>query len=173
MKKVLNPHIEAGSRESSEPRLLGSIVSEMLHSKEPLAKGFRQYIASRENGEDEAEGWHTDTALAVNLKTILRSDKRMKVDKEYRGVFRCDSDSVDDELLHRDPHYTFIEMQPTTEKRNPRIFNGRFITATRRDNGSLRLNFKELDACGEFSIKRYAEGVRREICQALEGLVEK
>ena len=43
MKKVLNPHIEAGSRESNEPRLLGSIISEMLHGNEPFAIGYRQY----------------------------------------------------------------------------------------------------------------------------------
>ena len=47
MKKVLKNNIEAGSRESNEPRLLGSIVEEMLHGNSPLAVGYRQYIALR------------------------------------------------------------------------------------------------------------------------------
>ena len=147
MKQVLNRTIKAGSRESHEPRLIGSIVDEML------------------------QGWHTNTDLSVTLKTILRSDRRAKTGKSYQGILKRDVPCED--YGFDDPHFTFIEALPQTEKRNPRIFNGRFITATRRDNGSIRLNFKELDACGEFSIKRYAEGVRREIFQALEGLVEK
>ena len=32
------------------------------------------------------EGWHRNTDLAVDLKTILRSDRTMKTDKEYLGV---------------------------------------------------------------------------------------
>lgn len=158
----------AGPEAQYGPCLAGEILHDYLEkSDDALAVAYREHATN-------AEGWHTDTALAVNLKTILCSDRRMKVDKEYRGVFRCDSDTVDDELLSRDPHYTFIETLPQTAgKRNPRIFDGRFITATRRDNGSLRLNFKDLDTCGEFSIKRYAEGVRREIFQALNGLLGK
>ena len=117
------------------------------------------------------EGWNRNTHLGVNLKTILRGDRCAKTGKSYQGILKRDVPCED--YGFDDPHFTFIEALPQTEKRNPRIFNGRFITATRRDNGSIRLNFKELDAFGEFSIKRYAEGVRREICQALEGLVEK
>ena len=29
-------------------------------------------------------------------------------------------------------------------KRNPRVFNGEYITVTRRDDGSLRPNFKPI-----------------------------
>jgi hypothetical protein len=106
------------------------------------------------------------------LKTILRSDRRAKTGKSYTGILKRDVPCED--YGFDDPHYTFIETLPQTAgKRNPRIFNGRFITATRRDNGSIRLNFKDLDTCGEFSIKRYAEGVRREIFQALNGLLGK
>lgn len=56
MKKVLKRNFEAGSKESNEPRLLGSIVSEMLHGNSPLAKGYRQYIVSHENDDAETEG---------------------------------------------------------------------------------------------------------------------
>ena len=173
MNKVFNAKTKAGSKKSREPRLLGSIVEEMLHGNSPLAKGYRQYIASQENGEAEEQGWHSNTDLGCDVKTILRSDVRMKTGKEYQGVVRLDSDAIVDEFLCRDPHYTFIEMvPPAAEKRNLRVFRGQYITVTRRDDGNLRLNFKQLEMGAGFNVGRYALGVYNEICMALEGLVE-
>ena len=175
MKKVLDPKkVEAGSKKSNEPRLLGSIVEEMLHGNSPLAVGYRQYIASQENGEAEEHGWHPNTHLGVDVKTLLRSDVRMVVGKEYQGIFRLDSEGIADEFLCRDPHFTFVEAVPQTAgKRNPHVFDGKYITVTRRDDGSLRLNFKELKVGADFSVEKYASGVANELLWALEGLVEK
>lgn len=174
MKKVLDPKkVEAGSKKSNEPRLLGSIVEEMLHGNSPLAVGYRQYIASQENGEAEEHGWHPNTHLGVDVKTLLRSDVRMVVGKEYQGIFRLDSEGITDEFLCRDPHLTFIETVPQKAgKRNPHVFDGRYITVTRRGDRSLRLNFKELPAVADFNLERYALGVYNEICLALAGLIE-
>ena len=173
MKKVFSPNIETGSQKSQEPRLLGSIVSEMLHGNSPLAIGYRQYIASQENEEVEKQGWHTNTDLGCDLKTLLRSDKRAKAGKSYPGVLRCDSDAIVDEFLCRDPHYTFVETVPMmAEKRNPRVFDGQFVTVTRSEDGCLRLNFKRLATGDGFKVERYALGVYNEICIALGGLIE-
>jgi hypothetical protein len=174
MKKVLDPKkVEAGSKKSKEPRLLGSIVEEMLHGNSPLAVGYRQYIASLENGEVEEHGWHPNTHLGVDVKTLLRSDVRMVVGKEYQGIFRLDSEGIADEFLYRDPHLTFIETVPQTAgKRNPHVFDGRYITVTRRDDGSLRLNFKELKVGADFNLERFALGVYNELCLAIGGLIE-
>lgn len=117
-------------------------------------------------------GWHTNTDLSCDVKTILRSDRKMKVGKEYLGVFRLDSEPIADEFLYRDPHYTFTETLPWNMKRNPRLFNGKYISVTRRSDGSLRLNFKELKTDDRFKVERYALGVYNEICMALEGLIE-
>lgn len=174
MKKVLDPNkIEAGSKKSKEPRLLGSIVEEMLHGSSPLAVGYRQYIASLENGEVEEHGWHPNTELSVDLKTLLRSDERMRIGKGYTGVLRLDSEAEVEEYRSYDPHFTFTEtVPPTAAKRNPHIFDGKYITVTRRDDGSLRLNFKELKTCEDFNLERYALGVYNEICLALAGLIK-
>ena len=174
MKKVLDPKkVEAGSKKSNEPRLLGSIVEEMLHGNSPLAVGYRQYIASQENGEAEEHGWHPNTHLGVDVKTLLRSDVRMVVGKEYQGIFRLDSEGIADEFLCRDPHFTFVEAVPQTAgKRNPHVFDGKYITVTRRDDGSLRLNFKELPKGANFNLERFALGVYNELCLALGGLIE-
>ena len=116
--------------------------------------------------------WHTNTDLGCDLKTILRSDRRMKQGKDYQGVLRLDDEGTIDEYLSRDPHYTFVETRPWTSKRNPRVFNGKFISITRRDDGSLRLNFKPMPTGSHFSLERYAFGVYLELHKALEGLVE-
>ena len=116
------------------------------------------------------EGWHRNTELSVDVKTLLRSDRRMKAGKEYLGVLRRDSEAQVEEFHYCDPHYTFVETLPWSSKRNPRVFNGRYISVTRRDNGSLRPNFKPMPV--GMSVDSYAFEVYRELRRALKGLVE-
>ena len=140
----------AGSKRMKEPRLVGSIVEEML------------------------QGWNRNTELAVDLKTILRSDRSMKTGKDYLGVLRRDQDAVVDDYLCRDAHYTFIEtLRPTAGKRNPHVFEGKYISITRRDDGSFRPNFKPMKVDKDYSVYRYALGVFNELMWALEDLIEK
>ena len=116
--------------------------------------------------------WHTNTDLGCDLKTILRSDRRMKQGKDYQGVLRLDDEGDVDEYLTTDTHYTFVETRPWSMKRNPRVFNGKFISITRQEGGTLRPNFKPMPAGKHFSLERYAFGVYLELHKALEGLVE-
>ena len=134
---------------SSKPRLVGGIVTEML------------------------QGWHRNTELSVDLKTILRSDTYMRTGKSYQGVLRRYHDADIEEFRCRDAHFTFVETLPWTMKRNPRLFSGKFISVTRRDDGSLRPNFRPLKIDKDFSAYRYALGVFNELMWALEDLVEK
>ncbi len=119
------------------------------------------------------KGWHRNTDLSVNLKTILHSDRKMKPCKDYQGVLRLDAEGTVEEFLSRDAHYTFVETLPWTSKRNPRVFNGKYISITRRPDGSLRPNFKPLKVTKGFSVERYAFNVYLELHKALKGLVEK
>ena len=116
-------------------------------------------------------GWHTNTDLGCDVKTILRSDRKMKVKKEYQGVFRLDSEGDTDEFLTCDPHYTFTETVAWQSKRNPKVFDGKYISVTRRDDGSLRPNFKPVTIDERFNLEHYAFNVYRELHQALEGLI--
>ena len=136
---------KAGSTKSHEPRLVGSIVRDML------------------------QVWNTNTALCVDLKTLLRSDLAMKAGKEYQGVLRRD---VDLDEFRYDEHYTFVETKPWLSKRNPRVFRGKYITVTRRSDGSLRLNFRPVKMDEGFRVERYALAVYNEVYMALYGLVE-
>ena len=119
------------------------------------------------------EGWNRNTELGVNLKTMLRTDRAMQTGRDYLGVLRRDADGDVDDYLYRDPHYTFVEALPRTMKRNPCVFRGRLISVTRRDDGSLRPNFKPLHVDKDFTVDGYALEVANEIREALKGLVEK
>ena len=106
----------------------------------------------------------------MDLKTQLRSDHYMKPGKSYTGILRRDIEC--DEFLYED-HFTFVETVPPTDgKRNPHVYVGQYITITRRDDGSLRPNFKPMPTGNGFSVERYALGVYNELCMALTGLVE-
>ncbi|MBO5549794.1 MAG: hypothetical protein J5954_09290 [Prevotella sp.] len=113
---------------------------------------------------------YKNTELCVDVKTILHNDRKMKPGKEYQGVMRRD---IECEEFRYDEHYTFVETAPWTTKRNPRVFNGKYISVTRRDDGSLRLNFKPLPTTDDFNVVSYAVAVSNELMWALEGLVEK
>ena len=140
--------MEAKNIHSNKPRLVGSIIEEML------------------------QGWHKNTDLAVNLKTVLHSDTSMRTGKEYQGVLRRDWDAEIEDFRCRDAHYTFIEtVRMTADRRNPHVFNGKYITITRRPDGTLRPNFKPMPA--GMSVDNYAFEVYRELRGALKGLVEK
>ena len=168
MKKVIKTR--AGSEVQYGPRLVGEILHDYLeNSNEPLARAYRERTT-----ESEEQGWHPNTELSVDLKTLLRKDVHMVTGKGYHGVLRRDAEAEVEEYRSYDPHYTFTETQPQTAgKRNPHVFDGKYITVTRRDDGSLRLNFKELKVGADFSVEKYASGVANELLWALEGLVEK
>lgn len=135
---------------SKEPRLVGGIVSDIL------------------------KDWNRNTDLAVDLKTVLHSDRYMKTGKDYQGVLRRDHGADIEDFRCRDAHYTFVETVPTSAgKRNPQVFVGEYITITRREDGSLRPNFKSMKVDGDFNAARYAVGVSNELLWALEGLIEK
>ena len=120
--------------------------------------------------KNNAKVWNNNTHLGVNLKTQLRSDRKVKLGKSYQGVLRRDVEC--DDFLY-DEHFTFVETQPWSTKRNPKVFNGKYISVTRQDDGTLRLNFKPLKTGEGFSVARYASGVGNEVLWALEGLIER
>jgi hypothetical protein len=153
MKK--NIFSRVGSEAQYGPRLAGEILHDYLeNSNEPLA------VAYREQTVDE-QRFNNNTELCVDVKTILRSDRVSKIGKSYQGVFTRDTDE----------HFTFTEtIIPAACKRNPQVYVGQYITITRRDDGTLRPNFRPIPK--DLSLERYATGVANELLWALEGLVE-
>lgn len=180
MKKVLNPNFQAGSTTCNEPRLVGDILAEMLSSDSLFVKAFRHCTASHEDAAAEGQaddarsrttvsvvkGWYRNTDLCMDVKTFLRDDRYTKIGKDYTGLLRRDSDD----------HYLFVETeQPASAacKRNPRLFEGKYISVTRRlRDGHVRFNFKEVDFGVGFNPLSFAVGVMREILKALRCLGE-
>lgn len=111
---------------------------------------------------DKPRQQNNNTDLCVDLKTRLRHDRIAMIGKNYHGVLRHDKKC----------HYTFTEAS-NADKRNPRVFDGKYITVTRKGDGSLRPNFKELTMGKDFNPYNYAIGVYGELLKALMGLVEK
>lgn len=108
--------------------------------------------------------------LCVDLKTRLLNDAIMKPQKKYTGILRREASK--EELFGN--HFTFRETQPSTAgKRNQQVFYGKFITITRRDDGTLRPNFKPVKMEADFSASSYATGVANELLWALTSLLGK
>ncbi len=113
---------------------------------------------------NEEQGWNQNTDLAMDVKTFLHTDRITKIGKGYPGVLTRD----------REYHYRFIEtVSLKAGKRNPHVFDGQYITITRRDDGSLRPNFKPMPKVGaNLSVDNYAIEVYQELRRALKGLIE-
>ena len=180
-KRFTSPHISqylvtmktknfnrVGSEKQYDPRLAGEVLHDYLeNSNEPLA------VAYREHAETEDQEWHRNTDLGIDLKTILHSDTHVKTGRDYQGVLCLDQEAEIEEFRCRDAHYTFIEtVPPAPRKRNPHVFKGQYITVTRREDGSLRANFRPLKIDKDFSVEQYAIGVSNELLWAFEGLVD-
>lgn len=155
----------AGSEAQYGPRLAGEILHDYLeNSNDPLAVNYR------DRKTNNLDGWNKNTVLSCILKTLLRSDRTMKPGKEFQGVLRRDAESED---FRYDVHYTFIEtIAQNTAKRNPRVYNGTYLTITRWSDGSLHPNFKPMRVGEDFSVDSYAIGVCNELREALGSLLE-
>ena len=100
----------------------------------------------------------------MDVKTILRDDGIAAIGKHYTGELTRDSED----------HYTFLEtLPPKVYKRNPRLYDGKYITVTRKKDGSLQPNFKPIKEGRGFRAFVYARGVANELLWAMESLLEK
>ena len=110
------------------------------------------------------EDIHPHTELCVDLKLLTREPGRLNIGATLGGIITRDGEE----------HFTFRETQPSTAgKRNQQVFYGKFITITRRDDGTLRPNFKPMKMEESFSANSYATGVANELLWALTSLLGK
>ena len=102
---------------------------------------------------------HCSPLLGIDLWTRLRADPQPRLGKPYHG-----------RLVVRGTDYAVFTEDPPAkpQRRNPRIFDGRYVTLTRREgDGHLRLNFKELPFPPGLDDEAYAHGVGQEVKEAL------
>ena len=102
--------------------------------------------------------------MDIDLKLLTRTPGRMPRGTYLNGILTHDAEE----------HYTFREaLPPTTYQRNPRVYNGKYITVTRKKDGRLQPNFKPIKEGKDFNTITYARGVANELLWAFESLLEK
>lgn len=147
---------KAGLEKTNEPRHIKEILKIYFEkSNEPLAVAYRDRLF---------KDIHPNTELGIDLKLLTRKPGRMKQGEKLNGCLTRDGES----------HYLFFQNaeQEKSVTRNPRVFDGEYITMTLDKDGNLRPNFKikKLKVCD--NIEAYAFGVANELIIALKGLVE-
>lgn len=158
-------HSKASSNKNNEPCLFGDIFAEMLQSDSPFANAYRQHVDRTELGKTSKTTWHKNTELCVDVKTLLLKDNIPMLKKGYAGVMR--RDAID--------HFTFLECEPVrirVQKRSEQVWNGRWTTVTRHDDGSYRPNLKPVRITSGFDVVAYVNTVKAELLTSLLGLVE-
>ena len=95
---------------------VGPILKDSLAKTQKIMKQIKFEESSNE------QVWNPNTHLGVDLKTLLRSDSKMKSGKDYQGILR--RDEICEEFRY-DEHFTFVEtLPPAPDKRNPQVFRG-------------------------------------------------
>ena len=151
MKKVLESNKKAGSKRMNEPRLIGSIVTEMLNSDSPLAVAYRERL-------------HPNTELDVDLKLLTRQPGRLAVGKSLGGALAHDDEQ----------HFTFVEGMPKApSNRYPLLYRGWYINVHRHDDGALYPSFKRVPIKEDTDVEDFIRIVSLELRTALKSLVKK
>ena len=133
----------------NEPKVMSVVLEDFFRSNEPLARAYREHL-------------FPSTEPCCQLKVLTREPGRMPVGAYLKGFITHD----------RESHFTFTETPlQAARKRNPRVFDGEFITVTVWDDGSLHPNFKAMKMDEGFSISGYAIGVYFELFEALKSLL--
>lgn len=119
-----NKETKAGSQEQNEPRLIRSIVEEMLHGRSLLAQTCCEQL-------------HPHTELNVDLKLLTQKPGHLPVGECLEGVLTHDGTD----------HFRFVEDVAekggaTVVSRNPIVYAGACINVHRRDDGSLYPTFR-------------------------------
>ena len=127
-----------------------------------MKKGLMHTTKAGSKKSNKPRLLNNNTDLCVDVKTRLRHDRIAVIGKNYHGVLKRDEEC----------HYTFTETA-NADKRNPRVFEGKCITVTRRDDGTLRPNFRPVTMGADFNAATYATDVANEILWALTGLLGK
>lgn len=148
-----------------EQRIPGGILQRMAQEDTPFGRLLRSlppYYGDF-GGEPTAHSpqliSHCPQPLGIDLWTQLRADPQPRLGKPYHG--RLVVRDTGDALFTEDP-------PAKPQRRNPRIFDGRYVTLTRREgDGHLRLNFKELPFPPGLDDEAYAHGVWQEVAEAL------
>lgn len=101
--------------------------------------------------------------LCVDLKTILRSDRKAKTYKDYVGVLTRDGSD----------NFTFIENAPETKSRrhNPSIYKGYAVNVHRKEDGTVYPTFRQPHYTRYYTFRDFCREAAEELLM-VAGLLE-
>lgn len=96
--------------------------------------------------------------LCIDLKTLLQEDALPNPGKCYRGVLSRTSED----------QYLFEEAVNSgrTDRRNPKLFDGRYVSLVHMQNGKYQVHMRTIDATASFDRKDLAFQVYSELLEA-------
>ena len=102
-----------------------------------------------------------NTLLCVDLKTVMQEDDSLQIGRTYRGVITRDAEM----------HYLFEEESNTsgrTHRRNPKLYDGRYISLVRKANGRYQIHTRTIDASEIKDIHQLTNRLASELLDALD-----
>lgn len=99
-----------------------------------------------------------NTNLCIDLKTIMQEDALLNQGQCYRGVLTRDGAD----------HYLFEEAVKIDRhgKRNPKLFDGDFVSLVHMQNGKYQVHMRTIDATAQTDRNELAFKVYNELLQA-------
>ncbi len=169
--KQLNAEDEVLRRTSSgkknEPQVIGEVLEEYFQSNEPLAVAFREWKSKREaaaKAEEESGSPHLlseifrHTEPCVDLKLLTCEPGSMPLGAFYDGFLTRDGEC----------HFTFVQNDPERKKmalvrRNPHIYQGRYINVVRKGDGTLCPTFNRPQLSEGFTFQDFCRKAAEEL----------
>ena len=96
--------------------------------------------------------------LCVDLKTKMQEVTLLEVDKCYRGVLS--RTNVDQYLFEE------AAISGRTDRRNPKLFDGRYVSLVHMQNGKYQVHMRTIDASAALDRKALGQNVYSELLQA-------
>ncbi len=142
MKKKYNGKLKAGSREKmNEPRLVGSIIKDMLLSNESCAVAYRYAM-------------YSDTHLGVDVKVLKITPGRLPVDATLDGTMVRDGED----------HFIFIEkIHDKKVHRVPITWEGDAVNVHDEGNGVTYATLRRPRYTEDFTFKDFCEAAADEL----------
>lgn len=100
-----------------------------------------------------------NTNLCVDLKTYMQNEVLLVVGQSYNGILTRDAED----------HFIFEEaIRKGRAPRNPKLFDGDYISLVRMQNGKYQCHLKTFDPCGSGDAKELAFKVYSEMINAFK-----
>ena len=163
----------SGTEKKNEPKVIGRVLIEYLHSNEPLAVAFRKWKARDKDAKtkegDEPgrlfEDIYPHTELDVDLKLFTLKPGRVNEGEFLAGMLTRDGED----------HFSFVENASERKKvvtRNPHLYKGKYVNVNQTDDGRRYPTFCRPAYTDDFTLKHFCLLAAEELLM-IAGLIEK